>query len=318
MACEAQILILERQKVVVTGAAGFIGSHLVRRLAACGATVTGIDNERSGLWSRVPVDLCRAVHADFAHCSDAELAEALAGADVLFHLAAEKYNSSKSSPQKVIDVNISGTQRLFEAALAAGVRQTVFTSSLYAYGSLGPEDMKESDVLRPITTYGMSKVAGEDILRSLRFRYGFSSAVARLFFVYGPGQFAEGGYKSVIVSNFERLARGGSPIVFGDGRQELDYVYVDDVVRALIMLADPDTDGTTVNIGSGRGYSINEVTEAMLLVAGAQVRPEFGDPDWTHGSRRVGSRDLAEQSLAWVPDIDFETGLRAVWDGYNV
>ena len=305
---------LAGRKVVVTGAAGFIGSHLVRELSARGAEVTGIDNERSGSWARVPSDLCRAVHADFALCDPMELAEVLKGAEILFHLAAEKYNSSKSSPQRVIDVNISGTQRLVEAALVAGVRQTVFTSSLYAYGSMGPNCMIESDVLRPITTYGMSKVAGEDILRTFRFRHGFASAVARLFFVYGPGQFAEGGYKSVIVSNFERLMGSENPVVFGDGRQELDYVYVADVVRALIMLADPSADGVTVNIASGHGHSINAITDAMLRVSGEKCLPVFGEADWTHGSRRVGDRDLAAASLSWEPEVDLITGLCAVWD----
>ena len=305
---------LTGRRVAVTGAAGFIGAHLVRDLVARGASVVGIDSERSGDWDRLPAGLCERVHADFAACAPADLAAALCGVDVVFHLAAEKYNSSKSTPQRVIDVNISGTQRLLEMGMEAGVEHVVFTSSLYAYGSLGPETMAEADPLRPITTYGMSKVAGEDILRTFRFRHGLRSSVARLFFVYGPGQFAEGGYKSVIVSNFERLRRGEPPVVYGDGRQELDYVYVDDVVRALVALADPGTDGTTVNIGSGRGRSITEVTEAMLRVSGADLVPVRGEPDWTHGSRRVGDCRLAAEVIEWSADTEFEAGLRSVWE----
>ena len=148
------------QRALITGAAGFIGCHLVEALHHAGVEVIGIDNERSGDWKRVQVP-CTRVDADLAECSTADLEQLCANVDVVFHLAAEKYNSSKVSPQQIIDVNISATRRLFDAAGRTGRAKVVFTSSLYAYGSLGPETMQEADVPAPTTTYGMSKVAGE-------------------------------------------------------------------------------------------------------------------------------------------------------------
>ena len=149
-------------RALVTGAAGFIGCHLVDALDARGWSVVGIDNERSGDWSRVSSS-CERVVRDLADLGTDDLADLCAGADVVFHLAAEKYNSPGSSAQRIIDVNIAATQRLCEAAGRSRAGKVVFTSSLYAYGSIGPDAMRESDVPRPTTMYGVSKVAGEGL-----------------------------------------------------------------------------------------------------------------------------------------------------------
>lgn len=300
------------RRAVVTGAAGFIGAHLVERLRRDGVVVVGIDNERSGDWSRLNVD-CDRVHVDIVDLSEDDIAGLFRGADTLFHLAAEKYNSSKSTPQKVIDVNISATNRLFRGAADAGVRKVVFTSSLYAYGSMGPAPMAETDVPRPSTEYGVSKVAGEHLLRTLERALGLRWAVARLFFVYGPRQHAEGGYKSVILSNFERIRSGQQPIIHGDGEQALDYVFVDDVTRALVALSDEKQDGCIYNIGSGEAVTINALTAEMLRVAESRLQPVHGDIDWTAGSRRVAAAAAAALGLGWTPSTSLHDGLAQVW-----
>ena len=298
---------------VVTGAAGFIGSHLTHALLAEGARVVGIDDERAGDWSRVDA-ACERVHDDLSAMTVAELADALAGADACFHLAAEKYNSSRSTPQRVIDVNISATQRLLEAAARAGVGKVVFTSSLYAYGSLGPAPMRETDVPAPITVYGASKVAGEHLLRVAAREHRLRWTVARLFFVYGPRQLAGGGYKSVIVSNFERIRGGEPPTVYGDGRQALDYVYVDDVVDALSRMTASAHDGATFNVGSGRAIAVRDLVEQMVQVAGSTTRPVTCPPDWTAGTCRVADVSLAASSLGWRATTALADGLARVWD----
>jgi UDP-glucose 4-epimerase len=297
---------------VVTGAAGFIGSHLVARLAERGYAVSGIDDERTGDWSRVAPG-CTRHAADLAALTESEFDDVLGGADVCFHLAAEKHNSSRDAPERVVDVNISATRRLFEAAVRARVRKIVFTSSLYAYGSLGPDAMRESDLPAPTTVYGVSKLAGEHLLRVAAAESSSGWSVARLFFVYGPRQYAAGGYKSVIVANFERLARGERPLVFGDGKQALDYVFVDDVVDALLALADPAHDGLVCNVGSGRTVSVNDLTEAMLEVAGCDLEPIWAPPDWTAGSRRVADVALARDALGWSATTALHDGLSRVW-----
>src|SRR5258708_3649499 len=198
------------ETALVTGAAGFIGCHLVEALHEAGCAVTGVDDERSGDWARLTVP-CTQVRRDFAGLGADELDDLCHGVDVVFHLAAEKHNSAKATPQKIIDVNLSGTRRLFEAAARARRPKVVFTSSLYAYGSMGPDPMREADIPAPTTVYGVSKLAGEHLLRVAYDDHALPWSAARLFFIYGPRQYAEGGYKSVILSNFERLARGEGP-----------------------------------------------------------------------------------------------------------
>jgi UDP-glucose 4-epimerase len=302
-----------RRRALVTGAAGFIGSHLVARLADLGWHVIGIDNERSGDWSRLLVP-CTRIERDLATMTTSELAEAAAGVDVCFHLAAEKYNSSRTTPERIIDVNISATRRVLEAAASSGVGKVVFTSSLYAYGSLGPAPMSERDVPTPTTVYGMSKLAGEHLLREAARSRGLSWNVARLFFVYGPRQYAEGGYKSVVVANFERLRRHERPTIYGDGKQALDYVYVEDVVEALLMLSETAHDGLICNVGTGRALSVGELTKMMLTVSRQDLEPLMCPPDWTAGSVRVADCSLARETLGWTATTAMEDGLERVWN----
>lgn len=302
-----------QRRAVVTGAAGFIGCHLVEALDAKGCAVIGIDDERSGDWSRVQAP-CTQVRRDLADLAPRELDDLCCEADIVFHLAAEKHNQAKATPQRIIDVNIAATRRLFESAARAQRPKVVFTSSLYAYGSMGPEPMRETDVPAPKTMYGVSKLAGEHMLRIAYDDQRLAWSVARLFFVYGPRQFAEGGYKSVIVSNYERLARGEAPTVFGDGEQALDYVYIDDVVAALILMAAPEHDGKTLNIGSGQRTTVNALTAAMLDASGTRLEPRACPADWTAGSVRVGDPGAAARELGWKADTPMAVGLRRTWE----
>jgi UDP-glucose 4-epimerase len=298
------------KKVVVTGAAGFIGGHLVQHLAHQGVDeIVAIDSLRSGNWFRVPSSVKR-ITADIADYSVEKFSDVLNGADVLFHLAAEKYNSSKSTPERLLVTNVLASERLFRAAAMTSVRRSVFTSSLYAYGSMGPHAMKETDLPRPTTLYGASKVMGEHMLRSVDRELGLSWNVARLFFVYGPNQFAEGGYKSVIVSNFERLLHNKKPIVRGDGLQSLDYIYVDDCVHALIKLATSHIDKQVVNVASGNAVSIIDLTSMMTRVSGALPSYSSEPADWTHGSNRFGDASLIQDVFGWKSTTSLEIGLK--------
>ena len=301
------------ERALVTGVAGFIGCHLADALHGAGCELIGVDDERSGDWSRLRVP-CTEVRRDLATLTPAELEDLCRDVDVVFHLAAEKHNAAKATPEKIIDVNVAATRRLYEAAARTGRAKIVFTSSLYAYGNMGPEPMRETDLPAPRTTYGASKLAGEHLLRVAYDDHRVPWSVARLFFIYGPRQFAEGGYKSVIVSNFERLARGEAPTVYGDGEQALDYVYIDDAVAALLALAAPEHDGKTLNIASGHGVTVNELTEAMLTAAGSHLSPRPCPPDWTAGSRRVGDPTAAARELGWKADTPLHVGLTRCWE----
>lgn len=301
------------KRFVVTGAAGFIGHHLCETLLSrFDCTVIGIDNERSGDWSRVSQHV-EQLSFDISELTVSQWRDILQPDDVVFHLAAEKYNSSKTTPERVFACNVLGTEKMIRAAAEIGISRLVFTSSLYAYGSLGPEMMSENDKLQPRTLYGASKSIGEDFLRTYSAEKGLSYNVARLFFIYGPNQFAQGGYKSVILMNFERILKGEPPLVFGDGQQELDYVYIDDCVESLIELSDSSLSGEIVNIASGSGVSIKNLTSKMLKIAETTIDPKFGPADWTANTKRIGSPDRMQEKFGWSASTPLEKGLSEVW-----
>jgi UDP-glucose 4-epimerase len=298
---------------LVTGAAGFVGCHLAERLSRAGWFVRGIDDERTGDWRRLesPVEQ---IDGSLEDMSRDDLRAACRDVDVLFHLAAEKHNTPGVTADRMVEVNVAATQRLFAAAGAERTRKIVFTSSLYAYGSLGPEAMSEIDLPAPTTVYGLSKLAGEHLLRVAERNHGVSWSVARLFFVYGPRQLAAGGYPSVIIRNFERIARGQPPVVNGDGAQALDYVYVDDCVAGLVALAAEEHDGVTVNLAGGAAVSVEELTRLMLSVSGSALEPISGPADWTAGTRRWGDTALALHVLGWKASTPLDLGLQNVWE----
>ena len=304
---------LMRKRYVITGAAGFIGLHLCQEILKMpDVTVIGIDNERSGDWSRVSPAV-EQHKLDIGQISVADWKKLLKPGDVIFHLAAEKYNSSKSTPERVLSCNVTGTERMIRAAAEVGVSRFVFTSSLYSYGSMGPDVMSEFDVLKPKTIYGASKAIGEDFLRVYNKTHDLSYTVARLFFIYGPNQYADGGYKSVIQVNFERILNNDKPVIFGDGEQELDYVYITDCIDALLLLSKSSIDGETVNIASGRGITINALTDIMINVTDKVAEIVYGPNDWTANSKRIGNPTRMETVFDWHSTTSMKNGLSEVW-----
>jgi UDP-glucose 4-epimerase len=242
------------------------------------------------------------------------LAAAMAGTDFVFHLAAEKHNQAADDPDAVLAANVLGTNQLFELAAAAGVRKTVFTSSLYAYGRYAGPAMVETEVPVPVTVYGISKLCGERLLAHHVGQSAMRGDVLRFFFVYGPRQLAGRGYKSVVVRNFERLAAGEAPVIFGDGAQALDYVFVDDVVDATIRCMTHAGSGALLNVGSGEAITIAALTRAMCEVAGVAVAPVHAPPDWTAGSHRVGANARIAETLGWTPTTSLRDGLARTWE----
>ncbi len=242
------------------------------------------------------------------------LGEAASGASHLFHLAAEKHNQSIGRPCELLRANLEGMYTLIDYLAARSLKKVVFTSSLYAYGRMQPPPCWEDEALVPATVYGISKAAGEYLLNHFASKYGLSFNTLRLFFIYGPGQEPGSGYKSVIVKNFKRILSGKRPVIFGDGTQALDYVYVDDAVEALIAAMQSEICGQTFNVASGQAVSINDLVELMLKVAGSSLRPEHGPADWTAGSNRAGKREKIGRELGWSPKTSLEDGLKATFN----
>lgn len=303
---------IQGSTVAVSGGAGFIGSHLVRRLTTEGARkVIVLDSLRygdrsnlAGLGSSVEL-----VAFTLGTDDPARLRELLAGTNCLFHLAAEKHNQSKDEPSRVLRANVEGTQQLFEAAAGAGVERVVYASSLYAYGRMSGPPFREDEVPAPCTVYGASKLAGEHLLRTAGREHGFRWNVVRYMFVYGPKQFAGMGYKSVIVRNFERMLGAEPMVAYGDGLQTLDYVFVDDAVDATLRALWCEATSEVINVGSGEGVSVSALLKAMKEVAGDNRATVHAPADWTAGSCRVAEISKARDLLGWQPTVGLRQGL---------
>jgi UDP-glucose 4-epimerase len=306
---------LSGARVVVTGGCGFIGSHLVRRVLAAGArAVVVVDSLRCGraeaLGSLGP--RVRLVRHELGTDPATALAAALDGAAALFHFAAEKHHTSGTAFD-VLRTNVGGTAGLFEAARAAGVGKVVFASSVFAYGRRQGAPLREDETARPTTAYGMSKLLGERLLGHFEAAGGPPHATLRFYFVYGPHQYPGLGYKSVIVRNYERLLRGERPTVYGDGRQTLDYVYVDDAVEAAVRALQMAPAGAVYNVGSGAGITIDDLIGRMMRAAGRPAAREYLPADETAGSSRVADVSRIRAELGWEPRVSLDEGLARTW-----
>ena len=297
---------------LVTGGCGFIGQHLVRALLARGAArVVVLDSQRFGDPDHLE-ELGRAislVRFSLGHDPVAGLPRHLEGVDLLFHLAAEKHNASRADPQSLLASNVSGTHALLQAAAAAGVRKVVFSSSLYAHGRRHAPALREDELPRPDTVYGISKLAGEHLLRQAERESGLPWVARRYFFFYGPRQYPGIGYKSVIVHNLERLQQGLPATVRGDGRQALDYVYVDDVVEATLQAMERPVSGEVMNVGSGSATEIRTLLDLLVRVTGGPTALLRLPADETDGTSRVADIRLARERLDFAPRVGLEDGL---------
>lgn len=299
--------------IAVTGGCGFIGSHLIHRLAGLGAKrIVAIDSLEYGRRQNLnplPPQV-EIVEHRLGAASHPAMRAALQGVDFLFHLAAEKHNQSIDSPLKVIDANIAGTHALLQAATECKVRKVVFTSSLYAYGRMDGPPFVETEIPRPQTVYGISKLAGEHLCWHFHRQFGLACVCLRFLFVYGPRQYANLGYKSVIVKSFQRLLAGEPPVINGDGRQVLDYVYVDDAVAATLLAMSSRVTFDVFNLASGNGIAVADLIQQIQRVAGTSFAPAFAPRDVTHGSSRVGSPEKMRSVLGFLPSTPLMTGLQ--------
>ncbi|WP_187431084.1 UDP-N-acetylglucosamine 4-epimerase (plasmid) [Roseobacter fucihabitans] len=299
------------EKCTITGAAGFIGAHLARALITQGAqAVSGIDNLLYGDWANLGSfsDKVETTTSDIALMDEEQMARALGGTDTLFHFAAQKLNNLTSEAD-LLASNVVATERLARVAARVGVRRIIFASSLYAYGRHSGTAVSETDVPEPGTLYGVSKLTGEGILRTMALGEGIETVSLRLFFVFGPRQYAGTGYPSVIVRNFSRMMKGEAPTIRGNGDQSLDYTYIDDFVDAILRAAYAPCSGQIINLGSGKSTSINRLTAMMREVCGCRLDPLHIEADWTEGTDRFADVSKAEKLLSWRASTSLEAGL---------
>ena len=254
------------------------------------------------------------VRHNLGHDNPALLDRLLHGYDLIFHLAAEKHNQSLNNPASLFDSNVSGTSSLLSAAVKNHVKKIVFSSSLYVYGRTNRPPYSETETPRPVTMYGISKLAGELLLRNTAEMHRFEYNILRYLFVYGPRQFSGTGYKSVITKNFSRILHNRPPVIMGNGRQVLDYVYIDDVVDATVRAMESPVTGQVFNVGSGKPVTIRQLTRLMLKVAGKKLRPTFHPADETKDTYRVGNIKKMKRILKCEPKIPLTLGLARTYD----
>jgi UDP-glucose 4-epimerase len=296
-------------RALVTGGAGFIGSHLVDALVARGDEVHVLDNLATG--SRANLRQGTRLHEGDIR-TDAEDAAAEARPEVVFHLAAQAdVGTSVERPDFDAEVNVLGTVRVLEAARRHGA-QVVFTSTGGAMYGECPRPAREDDEREPLAPYGASKLAGEEYLATWNRLHGSGNVALRLANVYGPRQAAklEGGVVAIFMT---QLARGEGVQIFGDGEQARDFVHVGDVVSALLAAAERANGGGVFNVGTGVATSVNELWARCRDVAGAQVDAAHAPPRPGDVRRSVLDAGRAAAELRWRPERDLDRGLRETW-----
>jgi UDP-glucose 4-epimerase len=294
---------------VVTGGAGFIGSHLVRRLVGYGVKVTVIDDLSTGHRANldgVPVSIAE---RDLARDAVTDL---LDGVDVIFHLAAvPSVPRSVSEPVRSHHAAATGTLRLLEAARKAGVGTFVNSSSSSVYGDVASPPMRESMPTVPRSPYAVAKLAAEGYTRVFAQLHGMRTVSLRYFNVFGPRQDPTSTYAAAIPRFITAYMRREQPQVYGDGLQSRDFTYVDNVVEANIAAAEaPNLSGESVNIAAGKPRTVLEVLEAISKEFGYSLAP-------FHASNRPGDirnshadLSVAGSLLGYKATVDFQTGLR--------
>jgi UDP-glucose 4-epimerase len=287
-------------RAVVTGGAGFIGSNLVDALVQRGDEVVVVDDLSSGKRENLNA-AATFVDGDIRNGIDA------AGAAVVFHLAAQAdVQTSMLRPDHDAAVNVVGTVQVLEAARAAGARVVFSSTGGAIYGECdGPA--REDSPLEPVSPYGIAKLCAEEYLRGWNRIHGSGHVALRFANVYGPRQDSslEGGVAAIFL---ERLAHGDETLIFGDGLQTRDFVYVGDVVGALLAAA--DRDGGTFNIGTGQETTVLELYRLCAEVTGSKAEPRFEPARLGDARRSVLDVSLAAAELGWRPAMPLADGLR--------
>jgi len=300
------------RNTLVTGGAGFIGSHLVEALVARGDRVRVLDNLCTGKRENLAPwkDRVEFIEADLN--DTAALKRAVAGVDTIFHEAA--LASVPLSVERPLDTHAAcatGTLALLHEAKAAGVRRVVYAGSSSAYGDQPSAAKRESDPLAPISPYGAAKLAGELYCQAFAALGGLETVTVRYFNVFGPRQDPFSQYSAVIPIFITAMIAGKAPVIFGDGRQSRDFTFVGDVVQGNLLAADAKgVSGRAFNIASGGSVDLLQLVRLLNEFLGLQIKPEHRPP--RAGDVRTSQADItqAQLHLGYVPSVSFEDGLR--------
>ncbi len=307
------------EKVVVTGGAGFIGSNLSDELDSRGYKVVVLDDLSAGKLENVAPLLAKG-NAEFVLGSVTDallLQQVFKGAKYVFHLGAiAGVVQSVEDPLASHEVNLTGTLNVLIAARDSGVKKVVFSSSAAVYGS-SPTMPKREDMLpQPESPYAVTKLAGEEYCHVFRRAYGLQTACLRYFNIFGPRQDPNSQYAAAIPGIAKKVAQGEPPVIYGDGEQTRDFVFVKDAVAANCQAALSDACGV-FNVGRGTGISINRLARLIISLMGVKMEPLYGE--MRPGDIRHSLSDIsrAAEAFGYSPKYSLEEGLRQTLAGFG-
>ena len=308
-------------RFLVTGGAGFIGSHLASALLARGDRVrvlddfsTGREENLSQLGGAERVELVRGSLVDADSC-----ARACQGVEGVFHQAAQvSVPLSIEAPERSYEVNVTGTLRLLEAARGAGVKRVVYAASSAAYGESEVLPKVEDMPHDPRSPYAAGKLAAEQMMRVWGRVWGIKTVCLRYFNVYGARQADDSPYTGVIAIFARALLEGRAPTLFGDGRQTRDFTYIDDVVSANLAALEADLEpGEVINVGGGERVSLLELLRTMAQILDVRCTPQFASPRAGDVRDSMASIEKAGRLLGWRPRTDLRVGLERTLAWYR-
>jgi len=306
---------LRGSRILVIGGAGLIGSHVVEELLKEDVQeVIVYDNFCRGSQENLEVALrdprCRIFELGGDVLQTDILDAAMRGIDAVVHLAALWLLQCYEFPRSAFDVNIRGTFNVLEACVAHKVKRLVYSSSASVYGDALMEPMREDHPYNNWTFYGATKIAGEHMLKAFHKRYGLNGVALRYMNVYGPRQDYQGTYIAVMMKILDNLDKGLPPVVYGDGSQSYDFIYVTDAARANVCALKSDVPFGFYNVGRGIKTSIKELTELILSITGINLPIRYEPAGQTFVTNRVGDPEAARNDLGFVWQVDLEEGLR--------
>ncbi|MGE3804851.1 MAG: NAD-dependent epimerase/dehydratase family protein [Gemmataceae bacterium] len=301
---------------LVTGGAGFIGSHLVEGLLASGRRVRVLDDFSTGQQANLATHQVETAQGDVG--SPADVQRAMADVQMVFHLAAlASVPLSLDKPAASHHVNLTGTVHVLDAARRAGATRVVIASSSAVYGNSAGDLQRESDVPETLSPYAASKLAGEYYAQAFTRSFGLQTACVRFFNIFGPRQRDDSPYSGVIALFAAALAAGRTPTIFGDGLQSRDFTFVTDAVQGLIKASEAAGAAGAYNIGTGQRTTILDLFTTMKRLLGSTIEVQHGPPRAGEVKHSCADISRARRELGFQPAVSFEEGLRRTLDWYR-
>ena len=308
-------------KYLVTGAAGFIGSSIVRALIESGKEVRGMDNFATGKRENIADFKGKLDFREASILDEAAVADACTGVNYVFHEAAlPSVPKSVAEPRLTNATNVDGTLNVLLAARDAGVKRVIYAASSSAYGESEVLPKQEAMMARPISPYAVQKLTGEHYMQTFTAVYGLETVSLRYFNVFGPRQDANSQYSAVLAKFITQMSRNESPTIFGDGEQSRDFTFIDNVVKGNLLAASApaeEVSGRMFNVATGTRITLNQTFNLLQQIIGFSGPAKYAAPRLGDVKHSLADITLAKKHMGYTPDISFEEGLRRTVDWYR-